>query len=50
MNPQQCELLRLGVATEIHRHHAREPGTVPGGWVRWAEAGSPPRSTCRGRR
>ncbi|MBI2703926.1 MAG: VWA domain-containing protein [Actinobacteria bacterium] len=33
----QRQLLRLDTAAEIHRCHAREPGTVPGGWLRWAE-------------
>jgi predicted metal-dependent peptidase len=47
IDPEQGELLRLGVAAEIHRHHAREPGTVPGGWVRWAEAVLPSRVDWR---
>ena len=34
---QQGELLRLGVAAEIKRAAANAPGTVAGGWVRWAE-------------
>lgn len=38
IDPRQGELLRLGVAAEIQRHHAREPGTVAGGWLRWAES------------
>jgi predicted metal-dependent peptidase len=33
----QSELLKLAVAAEIHRHHAEQPGSVPGGWLRWAE-------------
>jgi Putative metallopeptidase domain/VWA-like domain (DUF2201) len=44
---QQAELLRLGVAAEIKRHHGREPGTVPGGWVRWAESVLPSRIDWR---
>ncbi len=44
---QQAELLRLGVAAEIHRHHGREPGTVAGGWVRWAEGVLPSRIDWR---
>ena len=44
---QQSELLRLGCAAEIHRHHGREPGAVPGGWVRWAEAVLPSRIDWR---
>jgi predicted metal-dependent peptidase len=38
IDPQQAQLLRLSVAAEIQREHAREPGTIPGGWVRWAES------------
>jgi predicted metal-dependent peptidase len=38
IDPRQGELLRLGVAAEIQRWHAREPGTVAGGWLRWAES------------
>jgi predicted metal-dependent peptidase len=34
---EQRELLRLNTASEIHRVQQREPGTVPGGWLRWAE-------------
>jgi predicted metal-dependent peptidase len=44
---QQGELLRLGVAAEIKRHHGREPGTVAGGWVRWAESVLPSRIDWR---
>ncbi len=43
----QRELLRLGVAAEIHRQHGREPGTVPGGWLRWAETVLPSRIDWR---
>ena len=35
---QERELLRLDVAAEVQREHGREPGSVPGGWLRWAEA------------
>jgi predicted metal-dependent peptidase len=38
IDPQQGQLLRLGVAADIQREHAREPGTIPGGWLRWAES------------
>ena len=34
---QRRDGLRQGVAEEIRRANEREPGTVPGGWVRWAE-------------
>jgi len=44
--PGDAELLRLGVASEIHRL-GREPGTVPGGWQRWAESVLPTRVDWR---
>jgi predicted metal-dependent peptidase len=47
IDPQQAELLRLGVAAEIQRCHAREPGSIAGGWVRWAESMLPSRIDWR---
>jgi hypothetical protein len=47
IDPQQAELLRLGVAAEIQRCHAREPGSIAGGWVRWAESVLPSRVDWR---
>jgi predicted metal-dependent peptidase len=47
IDPQQAELLRLGVAAEIQCCHAREPGSVAGGWVRWAESVLPSRIDWR---
>ncbi len=47
INPQQAQLLRLQVAADIHRAHALEPGTVAGGWVRWAESVLPSRTDWR---
>jgi hypothetical protein len=47
IDPQQAELLRLGVAAEIQRCHAREPGSVAGGWMRWAESVLPSRIDWR---
>ncbi|MGO9791500.1 MAG: DUF2201 family putative metallopeptidase [Solirubrobacteraceae bacterium] len=47
IDPQQAQLLRLQVAAEIHRAHAREPGTVAGGWTRWAESVIPSRTDWR---
>ena len=44
VDPRQGELLRVGVAAEIQR---REPGTVPGGWMRWAESVLPSRTDWR---
>lgn len=39
-------LLRLSVAAEVNRA-GREPGTVPAGWLRWAEALVPSRLDWR---
>jgi predicted metal-dependent peptidase len=36
--PGQSEMLRLALARDIADRHRREPGSVPAGWVRWAEA------------
>jgi len=47
IDPQQAELLRLGVAAEIQRLDGREPGSVPGGWLRWAESVLPSRVDWR---
>lgn len=44
LDPRQGELLRLKVAADIH---ARPPGTVPGGWQRWAESVLPSRTDWR---
>jgi predicted metal-dependent peptidase len=47
IDPQQAQLLRLGVAAEIRREHGRAPGTVPGGWLRWADSVLPSRTDWR---
>jgi predicted metal-dependent peptidase len=47
LDHQQRELLCIGVADEIQRSHGREPGTIPGGWLRWAEAVLPSRVDWR---
>lgn len=44
IDPRQGELLRLKVAADIH---AQPPGTVAGGWQRWAEAVLPSRTDWR---
>jgi predicted metal-dependent peptidase len=44
---EQAELLRLGVAAEIHRCQCRAPGSIPGGWLRWAESVLPSRIDWR---
>jgi len=44
---QQGELIRIGVAAEMQRTEAQQPGTIPGGWLRWAEAVLPSRVDWR---
>ncbi|HEX4019151.1 MAG TPA: VWA-like domain-containing protein [Frankiaceae bacterium] len=46
IDPSAGTLLQLSVAAEIQRA-AREPGTVPAGWQRWAEALLPTRVDWR---
>lgn len=41
------ELVRLGAAAEIQQAQARDPGSVPGGWLRWAETVRPSRIDWR---
>jgi predicted metal-dependent peptidase len=43
----QHGLLCLSVAADIQRHEAQHPGTVPGGWLRWAERVLPSRTDWR---
>ncbi len=43
----QGRLLRQGVAAGIQRHAGMHPGTVPGGWLRWAEEILPSRVDWR---
>jgi VWA-like domain (DUF2201)/Putative metallopeptidase domain len=47
ISTQQGELLRLGTAAEIQRYACREPGSVAGGWLRWAESVLPSRIDWR---
>jgi predicted metal-dependent peptidase len=47
LTPAQAELLRYGTASGIQRQHAQQPGTVPGGWLRWAESVLPARTDWR---
>jgi predicted metal-dependent peptidase len=47
VDQQQAQLLGLGVAGEIQRFAAQEPGTVPGGWLRWADSVLPSRVDWR---
>jgi predicted metal-dependent peptidase len=47
LSPGQGELLRRGTAVAIQRHHAQQPGTVPAGWLRWAESVQPSHTDWR---
>jgi predicted metal-dependent peptidase len=47
IGPQQAQLIRLGVAAQLQRAAAQQPGSVPGGWLRWAEAVLPSRVDWR---
>ncbi len=47
LGPDQAQLLRLGVAADVHRYAAMHPGTVPGGWLRWAQEVLPSRVDWR---
>lgn len=47
VDEQQAEMLRLGVAAEIQRQEKRDPGSVPAGWLRWAEHVLPSRVDWR---
>lgn len=47
ISASQGHLLTLGVAAEIHRCEGQQPGTVPGGWLRWASSVLPSRVDWR---
>jgi predicted metal-dependent peptidase len=47
LSPGQAELLRHGTALGIQRQQAQQPGTVPAGWLRWAESVLPSRIDWR---
>ena len=38
VSPRDADWLRLSVAAAVQRCHGLEPGSLPAGWVRWAEA------------
>lgn len=44
---QHGQLLSLSVAADIQRQHGQYPGSVPGGWLRWAERVLPSRTDWR---
>jgi predicted metal-dependent peptidase len=37
LTDRECRLLRKAVAQQVCRHAGRFPGSVAGGWLRWAE-------------
>ncbi|MGH9114821.1 MAG: vWA domain-containing protein [Acidimicrobiales bacterium] len=37
LDAEQAAMLRLGIAAAIQQANNQLPGTVPGGWMRWAE-------------
>ena len=47
LSPEHAALLRLTVAAAIQQAAAQLPGTVPGGWLRWAERVLPSRIDWR---
>lgn len=47
LNDRDSEFLRLGVAAEMQKSEAAEPGTVGAGWLRWAEKLLPSRTDWR---
>lgn len=47
LGAEQAALLRLGAAAAIQHAHNQQPGTVPGGWLRWAERILPSRVDWR---
>lgn len=44
---EQSERLRHAVAADVRRTENSEPGTVPAGWLRWAESVLPSRTDWR---
>jgi predicted metal-dependent peptidase len=47
LDAQQAQLLCLKVAADVERHAAQYPGSVPAGWLRWAESVLPSRVDWR---
>lgn len=47
LHAEQAERLRHTVAADVRRAHHNEPGTVPAGWLRWAESVAPSRTDWR---
>lgn len=47
LDPGQAALLRLETAAAMQQAEGQQPGTVPGGWLRWAETVLPSRVDWR---
>ena len=47
LRAEQAERLRHTVAGDVGRAEDNQPGTVPAGWLRWAESVSPSRTDWR---
>lgn len=47
LEPGAAELVRLGVAADIQNQERADPGSVPGGWRRWAKTVLPSRIDWR---
>lgn len=47
IGPRDAGWLRLATAAELQRCARAEPGTVPGGWLRWAETVLPSKTDWR---
>lgn len=47
LTAEQSERLRHTVATDVRRHESMQPGSVPAGWLRWAESVSPSHTDWR---
>jgi len=47
LTPSEAELMRARTAADVQQAHAREPGTVPAGLLRWAQMVLPSRIDWR---
>ncbi|MDX6326069.1 MAG: hypothetical protein QOK15_2423 [Nocardioidaceae bacterium] len=47
LTPPEAQLMRARTAAEVQQAHARQPGTVPAGLLRWAESVLPSRVDWR---
>lgn len=47
LDPRSAEWVRLATAAELQRCEQKEPGSVPAGWMRWAEQLLPSKTDWR---